>query len=58
MTPLHWAAGWGNVETLRVLVDAGADTKALDALGLTAEQVAVRHRQTSAAEYLRMIDAA
>ena len=53
MTPLHWAAGWGNLETVRVLIDAGADISVTDALGLTAERVAAKHRNTAIADYLR-----
>ena len=53
MTPLHWAAGWGNLETVRVLVDAGADVSVVDALGLSAEQVAVKHKNAAIADYLR-----
>ena len=53
MTPLHWAAGWGNLETVRVLVDAGADVSVINAFGLIAEQVAVKHKNATIADYLR-----
>ena len=53
LTPLHWAAGWGNLETVVVLVKAGASTKALNEFGLTPEQVAKEHNKNEIAAYLR-----
>ena len=35
MTPLHWASYWGNLETVDLLIDAGADPAVADDLGVT-----------------------
>lgn len=34
-TPLHWAAGAGEVDAVRYLLDAGADPNAMDEFGVT-----------------------
>jgi ankyrin repeat protein len=56
LTPLHWAAGWGNLETVKVLLEAGADPKALNDFGHTAAQVALEHRRSDVAAFLRAQD--
>ena len=40
-TPIQVAASWGNVEVLRVLLDAGADTSVLDSYGSNVLKLAV-----------------
>ena len=35
MTPLHWASYWGDLETVDLLIGAGADANAADDLGVT-----------------------
>ena len=35
MTPLHWASYWGNLETVDLLLGAGADAAVADDLGVT-----------------------
>jgi ankyrin repeat protein len=52
-SPLHWAAGWGNLETVLVLVQAGANKQALNEFGLTPEQVARKHNKHEIAAYLQ-----
>ena len=52
-TPLHWAAGWGNIETVRFLVEAGASVIAKDAVGLSAAEIALEHKNEHIAAYLR-----
>jgi ankyrin repeat protein len=52
-SPLHWAAGWGNLETVIVLVEAGAEISALNEGERTPEQVAKRHGKMDTAAYLR-----
>src|SRR5262249_14684708 len=43
--PLHWAAGSGEVELLRLVLDAGGDPKALNAQGQTPLQALQHLRQ-------------
>jgi len=35
MTPLHWAAHWGELETVKLLLNAGANAKAANRYGVT-----------------------
>jgi ankyrin repeat protein len=35
MTPLHWAAHWGEFETVKLLLNAGANAKAANRYGVT-----------------------
>ena len=53
-TPLHWAAGYSDVETVKALVEAGADVTAKDAVGLSALDHANRgnRRRPEVARYL------
>jgi ankyrin repeat protein len=53
ITPLHAAARLGNAEVIRLLVWAGADTRARTPQGETALDLAVRGGQTAAAALLR-----
>ena len=59
VTPLLVAAGYGDVGTVRALVDAGADIRAKDALSRTALDHALRGnpRHPEVAEYLRSLGA-
>ena len=54
-SPLHWAAGWGGLAPTIALVRAGADVHAIDAFGLTPEQIAMEHNKNDVAEYLRSV---
>jgi cytohesin len=53
-TPLHWAAGYSDLATVKALVEAGADAAAKDAAGLTALDHANRgnRRRPEVAKYL------
>jgi ankyrin repeat protein len=59
ITPLLVAAGYGDAETVRALVEAGADITANDALARTALDHALRGnpRHPEVAKYLRSIGA-
>ena len=48
-TPLHWAAGYGDAETVAALVKAGADVNARDKYGLTPLHMAAAAAETVAA---------
>jgi ankyrin repeat protein len=52
LTPLHWAAGWGNLETVRALIELGADPGARNAFDQTAASVASLHGRHDVAAYL------
>ncbi len=51
-TPLHWMATLGDASGIRLLIEAGADTDAVDTNGNTPLHVAVSWRQTAAARSL------
>jgi ankyrin repeat protein len=42
MAPLHWAAQWGGEDSVRDLLEVGADAGALDGVGRTPIQVAMK----------------
>ena len=48
MTPLHWAAEKGNIQCIRLLVDAGADMDAPGEYGWVPLHIAARDNQPSA----------
>ena len=51
MTPLHWAAR-ANLETVKVLLKAGADRNAKDTQGNTAYDIAKKYRKLEIMAYL------
>ena len=51
MTPLHWAAR-ANLETVKVLLKAGADRNLKDALGNTPYDIAKKFRKAKIMKYL------
>ncbi|XP_036611952.1 ankyrin repeat domain-containing protein 45 [Trichosurus vulpecula] len=51
-TLLHCAAAWGQVETLKTLVDLEVDIEALNFRNETARDVALRYSQTECVDYL------
>ncbi|MEM7366594.1 MAG: ankyrin repeat domain-containing protein [Pseudomonadota bacterium] len=53
-SPLHWAAAYGTEETIRLLIQHGADVSLIDGRGETPAQWAGRHqRSTEIRELLR-----
>lgn len=52
-TPLLSAAKHGNLEVTRMLLNAGANVRHVDADGKTAEQIAKKHNHTKLAEFLK-----
>jgi ankyrin repeat protein len=50
--PLHWAAGWGSDETVRVLLAAGARADAADAAGLLPLHLAARYKRLASFQAL------
>jgi ankyrin repeat protein len=52
LTPLHWAAGWGKLATVKVLVNAGADVGAKNEFGRTPAEVAREHGHVETAAFL------
>ena len=52
-TALHEAARFGQLEVVRVLVEAGADMRATTALGESALDIAVRDREGEMEQFLR-----
>ncbi|KAM4623648.1 ankyrin repeat domain-containing protein 45 [Polymixia lowei] len=56
-SPLHCAACWGHLETVRTLIELGADTQAKNFRGEKAVDVANRYSQTDCAEFLILANA-
>jgi ankyrin repeat protein len=54
-TPLHWAAGHGDLETIRILVEAGANAAAPDKLGRLPVDVAHQQGKGSHVAYLKTV---
>ena len=52
-TALMWAAAYGHVETVKLLLARGADAGATDNRGKTALSVATEEQQAAVAELLR-----
>ncbi|MEN9574491.1 MAG: hypothetical protein RL514_2346 [Verrucomicrobiota bacterium] len=52
---LHWAAGSGDLDTLRAVLDAGADPQATDAAGLTALHAAHSQPAPAVVELLQTL---
>ncbi len=53
LTVLMYAANWGDLELVKVLVEGGADINARDRYGRTALTFASGHEHTEIAEYLQ-----
>ena len=49
-----WAAGYGRVDTMRALLDAGARTELTDDRGLTARDIASAQKEPDAARLLEL----
>jgi ankyrin repeat protein len=58
MSPLMAAASTGNVEIVRMLVARGADLQAVNVLGETAKDIAVRFCRAEAASFLQTVGTA
>ena len=52
-TALHWAARKGQLEVLKVLLEAGSDRKVIGILGKTAADLAKENNKTQCVEYLQ-----
>ena len=52
-TPLMWAAAYGRLDTVRLLLERHADVAARDSRGMTALAIALEQKQTQAADALR-----
>ena len=52
-TPLHWMALLGDVQAIRLLIEAGANIDAVDNDGCTPIHIAAQWRQTSAVHILK-----
>ncbi len=52
-TALHEAARFGQLEVVRVLMEAGADMRATTALGESALDIAIRDREGEMEQFLR-----
>ncbi len=52
-TPLHWAASHGNLETIQILVEAGADPTVADYQGRLPIDVAHRYGKGAHVSYLK-----
>jgi uncharacterized protein len=55
LTPLHWAASHGNLETLHILIEAGAVTTALDHHGLMPVDLAHLHGKGAHVAFLKTV---
>lgn len=53
-TALHYAAKFGSLESVRVLVQAGASLKKMNSQGQTALKIARLAKKTNVANYLQM----
>lgn len=51
-SPLHYAALWGQLDTLVTLVELGADIEARNFRGERAKEVASRYSKTDCIDYL------
>jgi ankyrin repeat protein len=54
-TPLHWAASHGNLETIQILVEAGASTTAEDRVGRLPLDVAYQNGKGDHVAYLKTL---
>ncbi|XP_066536426.1 ankyrin repeat domain-containing protein 45 [Hoplias malabaricus] len=54
---LHFAAMWGQLDTLKTLLDLGADLQAANFRGERAVDVALRYQQSDCAEFLQWAEA-
>ncbi|XP_052834225.1 palmitoyltransferase ZDHHC17 [Octopus bimaculoides] len=52
-SPLHWACQYGNQVVIKILVEAGANTEALNAKGETALDIALSLKNSSVIRWLR-----
>lgn len=55
LTPLHWAASHGGIETIRLLIEAGADPDAEDHHGRLPVDLAHRHGKGEHVAYLKTV---
>jgi ankyrin repeat protein len=54
-TPLHWAASHGNLETMKALIEAGADPTVADHQGRLPVDVAQEYGKGAHVSYLKSI---
>ncbi|MPN39888.1 hypothetical protein SDC9_187422 [bioreactor metagenome] len=52
LTPLHWAASHGNLDTVKVLIAGGAAHNVANSFGQSAAALARAHRNWEIAEFL------
>jgi ankyrin repeat protein len=52
LTPLMWAAGQGQLETVKLLISRGANASLKDDRGLTAWDIAKANQKSNVVEYL------
>ncbi|KAJ8274544.1 hypothetical protein COCON_G00091690 [Conger conger] len=56
-SPLHYAALWGHLDTVKTLVELGANLHAQNFRGERANEVACRYSKTACADYLSWAEA-
>nr|XP_033771320.1 ankyrin repeat domain-containing protein 45 [Geotrypetes seraphini]XP_033771321.1 ankyrin repeat domain-containing protein 45 [Geotrypetes seraphini]XP_033771322.1 ankyrin repeat domain-containing protein 45 [Geotrypetes seraphini] len=55
--PLHYAAAWGHLQAVKTLVELGADIQAVNFLGESARDIALRYAKQDCVEFLDWAEA-